>query len=92
MELKIGQTYLFYKIAKDIWEVTQEIYSDLSNTAQCFEILSALRNTGQGYMTVTEYYNVPIEHWQEMDLFYNASWHCPEGGIKYDHLLEKEYV
>jgi len=38
MEPKIGRTYLFYKIAKDIWIAMQEIYLDLENTSQCFEI------------------------------------------------------
>jgi len=45
MEPRIGRTYLFYKTAKEIWEAVQEIYSDLENTSQCFEIRSKIRNT-----------------------------------------------
>ena len=33
MEPKIGRTYLFYKIPKEIWEAAQEIYSNMENTA-----------------------------------------------------------
>uniref|UniRef100_A0A2P2PVA2 Uncharacterized protein n=1 Tax=Rhizophora mucronata TaxID=61149 RepID=A0A2P2PVA2_RHIMU len=43
-------------------------------------------------MTITEYYNVLTELWQKMDLFCDANWHCPENGIKYNHMLEKEQM
>ena len=55
MEPKIGRPYLFYKTSKDVWEAIQEIYSDLENTAQCFEIRATIRITKQGSLSVTEY-------------------------------------
>ena len=55
MEPSIGWTYLFYKTTNEIWEAVQEIYSDLENTSQCFEIRSKIRNTRQWSLTVTEY-------------------------------------
>ena len=63
IEPKIGQTYLFYKTAKEIWDAVREIYSDLKNTAQYFEICSTLHTTRQGNMSITEYYNILIELW-----------------------------
>nr|KYP46491.1 hypothetical protein KK1_031896 [Cajanus cajan] len=45
MGLKIGRTYLFCKIAHEIWTTVQEMYSDLQNSTQYFEIRSALCNT-----------------------------------------------
>ncbi|XP_052209404.1 uncharacterized protein LOC127812895 isoform X2 [Diospyros lotus] len=92
MEQKIGRTYLFYKTAEEVWDVVQEIYSDLENTAQCFEIRSAIRNTKQGNSSVTEYYNTLLELWQEMDLFYDPNWECKADGLKYSKMLEKERV
>ena len=91
-EPKIGRTYLFYKMAKAIWEVVQEIYFDMENTTQCFEIKFAIRTTRQGNLSITEYYNVLTELWQEMDLFYEISWECPYNGVKYNKMLEKEQV
>ena len=38
MEPKIERLYLFYKTTQEIWEAMQEIYSDMENTAQCFQI------------------------------------------------------
>nr|KYP62484.1 hypothetical protein KK1_017020 [Cajanus cajan] len=92
MELKIGRTYLFCKTAHEIWTTVQEMYSDLQNSAQCFEIRSALRNTQQGNKSVTEYFNMLVELWQEMDLFYTVSWKCSEDKLLYDQMLEKERV
>jgi len=45
MEPKIGQTYLFYKIAKEVCKIVQEIYFDLENIAKYFEIWSTFRTT-----------------------------------------------
>ena len=92
MVQKISRTYLFYKTAKEVWDVVQEIYSDLKNTAQCFEIRSAIWNTKQGNSSVTEYYNRLLELWQEMDLFYDPNWECKADSLKYSKMLEKERV
>lgn len=63
MEPKVGRTYLFYKIASKIWNVVQEIYSNLENTVQSFQVQSTIRSTKQGNNTVTEYYNTLTELW-----------------------------
>lgn len=92
MEPSIGRTYLFYKTAKEIWEAVQEIYSDLENTSQCYEIRSKIWNTRQGNLTVTEYYNSLMELWQEIDLFYEMGWSCTTDAEKYKKMLEKERI
>ncbi|EOY17116.1 Cysteine-rich RLK (RECEPTOR-like protein kinase) 8 [Theobroma cacao] len=92
MEPKIDQTYLFYKTAKEIWDMAHEMYSDLENSAQCFEVRSALRSTKQGNLSVTEYFNTLTKLWQEMDMFYETNWHCHEDSLKYKQMLEKERV
>ena len=63
MEPKIGWTYLVYKTAKEVCDVVQELYSDIENTTQCFEIRAATRTTKQGGLGVIEYYNNLVELW-----------------------------
>ena len=63
MEPKIGRLYLFYQTTKDIWDAVREMYSDLENISQSFEICSAIRNTRQGTTFVTEYFNTLLELW-----------------------------
>ena len=92
MEPKIGRTYLFYKTAKEMWEAMQALYSDMENTAQCFEIRSAIWTTRQGNHSVTEYYNLLNKLWQEMDLFYDISWECIEDEVKYNKMVEKKWM
>ena len=45
MEPKVGKTYLFYKTTSEIWNVVREIYSNLENTAQSFQVRSTIRST-----------------------------------------------
>ena len=56
LEPKIGRTYLFYK-SKQIWDMVKEMYSDLENSSQFFEIKSELKDMKQGDYFVIEYYN-----------------------------------
>ena len=92
MEAKIGRTYLFYKTAKEVWDAVQKLYSDLENTAQCFEIRAAIRTTKQSELSITKYYNNLVELWQEMDLYYDPKWECSSDSQKYNKMQEKERV
>jgi len=92
MEPKVGRTYLFYKTTSEIWNAVREIYSDLENTAQSFQVRSSIRSTKQGTNTVTEYYNTLVELWQEMDLFHEITWESSADGRKYDKIVEKERI
>lgn len=90
MEPRIGRTSLYYKTAKEIWDMAQEIYSDLGNTAQVFELKSALKERKQGDLSVTQYFNDLTNPWQELDLFQEVKWNCAEDGQKYKQMMEKE--
>ena len=92
MEPKIGRTYLFYKTAKEVWESVQEMYSDLEDFSQCFEVRSAIRNTKQGMNSVTEYFNVLVGLWHEMDMFYAITWESPTDSTQYNKMIERERI
>lgn len=92
MEPRIGRTYLFYKTSKEIWDSMQEMYSDLENSSQWFEIRSTIRSTKQGTLGVTEYFNTLVELWHEMDLFHTISWESLANSIKYNKMVEKDWI
>ncbi|KAK2970862.1 hypothetical protein RJ640_022304 [Escallonia rubra] len=48
MNLEIGQNFMFYGTAKEIWENVKETYSDNENTLELFEIKGILHNLQQG--------------------------------------------
>ena len=56
MELEIGQTYMYLSTAKQLWDAVNEMYSDLGNSVQVYELKTKIRNTTQGIMFVTSYY------------------------------------
>ena len=63
MKPVISRNYLFYKSAKDIWSIVKEMYSDLENSAQLFEIKSVVKECRQGEKSVIEYYHTLTGLW-----------------------------
>lgn len=92
MEPRIGKTYLFYKTTKEIGDSVQEMYSDLKNSSQCFEIRSAIKKTKQGNLSVIDYFNILVELWHEMNLFYTINWECLADSTKYNKMVEKDRI
>ncbi|CAL5408373.1 unnamed protein product [Camellia sinensis] len=77
MEPAIGKPHLFLPTAKDVWEAVRDMYSDLENSSQIFDLKSKLWRSRQGDREVTTYYNQMVTLWQELDLCYDDEWDCP---------------
>lgn len=92
MEPNIGQTYLFYQTAAELWEAVKETYSDLENSSQLFELRNMARNLKQGDMDVTHYFNSLKNLWQELDLFNECEWSCIDDGARYKKLVDKDRI
>lgn len=90
MEIDIGKTYLFLSTAREVWDTVQEAFSDLENSAQVFELKSKLRDQRQNSLTVTQYYGILYNLWQEIDLFYVPAWKCPDDASSYQKMLDRE--
>ncbi|RVX23717.1 Retrovirus-related Pol polyprotein from transposon RE1 [Vitis vinifera] len=92
MDTEIGQNFLFYDTAHEIWMAAKETYSDSDNTADLFDIKGALHDLKQGEMTVTHYYNTLSRFWQQLDVFETMDWECPGDASRYKRIIEKERV
>ncbi|XP_020271826.1 uncharacterized protein LOC109846996 [Asparagus officinalis] len=92
MEDTIGETYLFYPIAKGIWDAVNLAYSDFMDTSQIYELRNRARNLRQGELDVTQYFNALIKLWQEMDLFQSYNWKDPEDAVLYKQMLARERI
>ena len=53
MTNEIGENFLLYDTAQEIWEATKEAYSHIANTSELFEIESMLDDLKQGDYDVT---------------------------------------
>ena len=50
------------------------MYSDLGNQSQIYELQLKLGNIGHGENSVTKYFNVLGDLWQDLDLFNDYEW------------------
>ncbi|RVW31981.1 Retrovirus-related Pol polyprotein from transposon RE2 [Vitis vinifera] len=57
MNNDIGENFLQFGTAKDIWDAAKETYSSSENTSELFQVESALHDFRQGEQSVTQYYN-----------------------------------
>jgi hypothetical protein len=54
---EIGENFLLYETAKEIWDAARETYSSSENTSELFEIDAAMHDLHQGDLSVTQYFN-----------------------------------
>ena len=88
----IGENFLLYGIAKEIWDVAKETYSNNENMSILFEVESVLHDFRQGELAVTQYFNTLNHYWQQLDLFEEHNWSCPDDGIKYRQIIERKRI
>jgi hypothetical protein len=54
---EIGENFLLYETAEEIWDAARETYSSSENTSELFEIDAAMHDLRQGDLSVTQYFN-----------------------------------
>ncbi|KAF7821700.1 Retrovirus-related Pol polyprotein from transposon TNT 1-94 [Senna tora] len=92
MDLEIGQDFMFFATAAEIWKAAKESYSDVENTAELFEIKGALHDLKQGELSVPQYFNTLNQYWLQLDMFECPEWKCSEDAATYQKLVEKERI
>lgn len=88
MEEDISSNYLCYPTARELWENINQMYSDLGNQSQVYEITLKLEEVKQGGDSVTKYFNTLKRLWQELDMFTTIQWQCTADGSLYKKKLE----
>lgn len=53
MESTVGKSHLFFPTAKDVWDVVWDMYFDVGNSSQIFELKTKLWKGRQGDRDVT---------------------------------------
>ena len=69
MEEDISSNYMCYPTAKELWDNVNQMYSDLENQSQIFELNLKLSDIKQGEDTITKYFTSLKRIWQDLDLF-----------------------
>ncbi|KAG6701893.1 hypothetical protein I3842_07G008300 [Carya illinoinensis] len=74
MDEDISANYMCYPIAKELWDNVSQMYSDLGNYSQIYELQQKIGKNQQGEDSVTKYFNVLKGQWQDLDLFNDYDW------------------
>ena len=69
MEEDLSSNYMCYHTAKELWGNVNQMYSDLGNQSQVYELTMKLEEIRQGEGSVTKYFNSLKSLWQDLDLF-----------------------
>ena len=64
MTNEIGENFLVYDKATEIWEAAKISYSHVENTFELFDIECLLHDQRQEELTVTRYFNILNRNWQ----------------------------
>ena len=75
-----------------MWDAVKETYSTKENTAEQVDIVNVLHDLRQGDLTLTNYYNILGRHWQQLDVYEEYDWNCPEDAAKYQKIVEKRQL
>ncbi|KAL6322028.1 hypothetical protein AAG906_003171 [Vitis piasezkii] len=80
MTADIGENFLSFDTAKEIWDIAKETFSDKENTSEIIQIEGILHDLRQGNLTVTEYFNTLTRLWRQLDTFEVHNWNCVTDG------------
>ena len=74
MEEDISSNYMCYYTTKGLWDNVCQMYSDLRNQPQVYELTLKLGQIKQGEDFVTKYFNSLKRIWQDLDMFNDYEW------------------
>ena len=80
---EIGENFLLYSTASEIWEAARVTFSDSENTSELFETENLLHDLKQGDASVTQYYSTLTRLWQRIDVYDQHRWNFPKDSILY---------
>lgn len=89
---EIGDNFMLYETAREIWEAVWESYSNHDNTSTIFEVESFLHELRQSEMNVTQYYNFLTRSWQQLDAFEDYQWSCSEDAKKFRTFVKQKRI
>ena len=92
MTTEIGENFLLYSTAKEIWDAAHDTFSSSENTAELFHIETILHDLKQGELPVTAYFSSLTRYWQQLDLFESIEWKCPDDSARFRKIIETKRV
>ncbi|XP_073046876.1 uncharacterized protein [Primulina eburnea] len=92
MTIDIGENFLLYTTAKEIWDAARDTFSSSENAIELFHIESTLQDLRQGEQSVTLYFTTLTRYWQQLDLFQPYHWKCAEDNVFFRQIIETKRI
>ncbi|RYE03343.1 MAG: hypothetical protein EOP33_09685, partial [Rickettsiaceae bacterium] len=89
---EIGETFLLYRTAAEIWQAAREIFSNSEDMSELFETENTLHDLRQGEMSVTQFFSSLTHLWQKIDLYEQHQWTSSEDSKIYRRIVETKRV
>ena len=90
MEEDISSNHMCYSIAKELWDSVTEMYFELGNKSQIYELTLQAREIRQGSDNVTRYFYSLKRVRQNLDLFNTYKWKSAEDAKHHQQTMEEE--
>ncbi|XP_072078063.1 uncharacterized protein [Arachis hypogaea] len=89
MEDDISSNYMYYTTAKELWDRVKEMYSNLGNKSQIYELTINAREIQQGSDNVTKYFHTLKQVWQDLNYFNNYKWNSATNAKHHQQTVEE---
>ena len=89
MEEDIGSNYMCYSTAKELWDSINEMYPDVSNKSQVYELTLRIGEIKQGGESITKYFNNLKRIWQDLDVYNTYEWKSTEDAKYHGQVVEE---
>ena len=78
-----------YSTAKELWDSINEMYSDVSNKSQVYELTLRIGEIKQGGESITKYFNNLKRIWQDLDVYNTYEWKSTEDAKYHCQVVEE---
>ena len=90
MDEDIASNYMNYTTTKELWDNIHQMYSDLENPSQVYELQLQLGEIHQKDDNVIKYFHMLKRLWQDLDLFKTYEWKSPEDYNHHRKMVEND--
>ncbi|KAL4375780.1 hypothetical protein GQ457_02G025030 [Hibiscus cannabinus] len=89
---EIGENFMIYTTASEIWDAARDTYFHTDNTPELFRIEKQIKGLRKSDLPVTQYFGVLTRFWQQTDMYELNEWTCAADIAFYKKLTNQKRV
>ncbi|KAL4318341.1 hypothetical protein GQ457_18G004360 [Hibiscus cannabinus] len=88
----IGENFMLYRTAAEIWTAARDTYSNTDNIVELFGVENQIRELRQDDLPLGQYFGQLTKCWQQIDLYEAPEWKCPDDAKVYATLKNQKRI